>query len=424
MRMARAAEKGAGEVIAKSNDTQRRWLSIVGIGESGRDGLSPAANRLIDNAALIVGGVRHLSMVKGVSAEILEWEKPFRDTIPKLLARAGEPVCVLASGDPFWFGAGAVLAAHIHPSEMLVLPAPSTFSLAAARLGWPLQSTLTLGLHTERIEALIRHLHDGQRILALSLDGATPGHVAALLKRLGFGGSTLHVLEALGGPRERFHQMLAKDLGGEVFDPLNIIGIEVSAEIDARPIPFAPGLPDSHFEHDGQITKREMRAMTVSALRPAPGEVLWDVGLGSGSVAIEWLLSHPSMRAYGFEKSAGRASRAARNAVVLGVPQLRILEGSAPGAFQNVEAPDAVFVGGGVSDPGVLDKAWEALKPGGRIVCNAVTFDGQATLMKRRACWGGSLTRISIEREHTVGKHMAWQPAMPVLQWSAVKPWQ
>ena len=409
--------------MTASNATPVRWLSIVGLSEAGREGLSPAANALIDGAALLVGGARHLALTGAGARETLEWKKPFRDTVAHILKRRGEPVCVLASGDPFWFGAGAVLGEYVDPAEMLALPAPSSFSLAAARLGWPLQATVTLALHTRRAETLLRHLHDGQRILALSLDGSTPAEVAELLARYGFGGSVLHILEALGGPRERVHRRVAKDLGGETFGPLNVLGIAVKAEPGARPVPFAPGLPDSYFEHDGQITKREIRAITLSALRPAPGELLWDIGLGSGSIAIEWLLAHATMRAIGFEKTAGRAACASRNAASLGVPYLHVREGKAPRILEGADAPDAVFVGGGVSEPGLLAAAWEALKPGGRMVCNAVSFEGQAALIDFRASRGGALIRIGIEREHKVGSYTAWQPALPVVQWAAVKPW-
>jgi precorrin-6B C5,15-methyltransferase / cobalt-precorrin-6B C5,C15-methyltransferase len=421
--MVRAFDNPAAVDIQASNGTERRWLSIVGLGESGREGLCAVAIRLIEEAVLITGGTRHLALIGPVRGETLEWKKPFRDTISRILQRAGEPVCVLASGDPFWFGAGAVLAECIPPSEMLVLPAPSTFSLAAAHLGWPLQNTATLGLHAGRPETLRRHLHHGQRVLALSADGSAPGQAAELLRRYGFGGSAVHIMEALGGPRERVSRRLAKDIGTETFGALNIMAIEASADEDARPVPFAAGLPDGYFEHDGQITKREVRAITISALRPAPGELLWDIGLGSGSVAIEWLLAHASMRACGFETFPARAARAARNAASLGVPHLEIREGEAPGTFAGAEAPDAIFAGGGVSDAGLLTAAWSALKPGGRMVSNAVSFEGQAALMACRATRGGTLTRISIEREHAAGRYTVWQPAIPVLQWAAVKPW-
>jgi precorrin-6Y C5,15-methyltransferase (decarboxylating) len=420
--MAEGLEGEASVVMAESNAMPQRWLSIVGIGEDGRAGLSAAANRLIDSAAVIFGGARHLALVGDVRGKKVTWPSPFRDGIPLILERRGEPVCVLASGNPFWFGAGAVLAEAIAPSETLVIPAPSTFSLAAAKLGWPLQKTVTLGLHVGRPESLLRHLHEGQRILALSLDGSTPGQAAALLARYGFGRSSMQVMEEVGGPRERVHQTQAGDLVARSFAALSIIAIEVKADRDARAIPYCAGLPDEYFEHDGQITKREVRAITLSALRPAPCELLWDAGLGSGSVAIEWLLSHPSTRAIGFECSAERSARAARNAASLGVPHLEIRTGSAPQIFADAEPPDAIFVGGGTSDPAILAACWEALKPGGRIVCNAVTFAGQAALMERRQLWGGSLTRINIEREHAVGKHLAWRPGLPILQWMAVKP--
>ncbi|MGA7326270.1 MAG: precorrin-6y C5,15-methyltransferase (decarboxylating) subunit CbiE [Rhodomicrobium sp.] len=400
-----------------------RWLSIVGIGENGRDGLCPAALRLIDEAVLVVGGARHLSLVGNVRGQPVEWKSPFRDTVALIQEWAGQSVCVLASGDPFWFGAGAILAEYFPPSEMLVLPAPSTFSLAAARLGWPLQSALTFGLHAGRPEAVLRHLHNGQRILALSLDGSTPAQVGELLCRYGFEDSEMHVMEAIGGPRESVQRVSPRDASAKAFNPLNLIAIEVKASGDARAIPFAPGLPDDYFEQDGQITKREIRAMTVSALRPAPGEMLWDIGLGSGSVAIEWLLCHASMRACGFEKNLERAARAARNTVSLGVPHLEIVEGQAPEILKGLDAPDAIFVGGGVSNSELMEAAWAALKPGGRIIANAVTLEGQSALLKCRTNWGGSLTRINIEREHQAGNFTTWKPAMPVLQWVASKPW-
>jgi len=330
---------------------------------------------------------------------------------------------VLASGDPFWFGAGAVLAEHISPEEMIVLPAPSTFSLAASRLGWPLQETVTLGLHSQPVETLRPHLHRNRRILALSANGATPKKVADLLCRHGFGRSALTVMEAIGGPNEVIHHALADEMAGRDFGPLNVMAMKIEASADALPIALMPGLPDDYFEHDGQITKREVRAITLSSLRPEPGELLWDVGCGSGSVAIEWLLRHPSMKAIGFERAPERAARAARNAAALGVPCLDIREGEAPAIMNGAPPPDAIFVGGGVSSPELMAWCWEALKPGGRIVCNAVTFAGQAESMRCREGWGGALTRIVIEREEQVGRHRGWRPAMPVLQWVGSKPW-
>lgn len=409
--------------IADRNAKQTRWLSIIGIGEDGREGLSAAANRLIDAASLVAGGARHLSLVGPVSGEKMVWASPFRDTFPAILARRGEPVCVLASGDPFWFGAGASLAEQIAPAEMIVLPAPSSFSLAAARLGWALQNVVTMGLHAERIETVLRHLHNGRRLLLLAANGAAPGEIARLLTQYGFEDSAFYVMEALGGPRENIHQGLACDFPGRSFAALNIVAVELKAAPEARVIPFAAGLPDDYFEHDGQITKREVRAITLSALRPGAGELLWDIGLGCGSIAIEWLLSHPSNKAIGFEKSATRLALAVKNAAVLGVPSLEVRKGMAPDILKGAAPPDAVFIGGGLSKPGTADACWDALKPGGRMVCNAVTFAGQTVLFQCRERRGGQLIRIGIEREHALGSHTGWLPAMPVMQWSAVKPW-
>jgi precorrin-6Y C5,15-methyltransferase (decarboxylating) len=307
---------------------------------------------------------------------------------------------------------------------MIVLPAPPTFSLAAARLGWALQAVVTLGLHAARVETLLRYLHPGQRLLLLMANGEAPAQVARLLIQYGFGDSVLFVMEALGGPREAIHRGVARDFIEMTFAPLNIVAVEVRGGSNARRIPYAAGLPDDYFEHDGQITKREIRAVTLSALRPGAGELLWDVGLGCGSVAIEWLLSHPANRAIGFEKSAKRAAIAARNAAALGVPHLDIREGEAPSILKDAAEPDAVFIGGGSSNPGVVSACWEALRPGGRMVCNAVTFAGQAILHECRERWGGQLIRITIEREHALGRQMSWQPAIPVMQWSVVKPWR
>jgi precorrin-6B C5,15-methyltransferase / cobalt-precorrin-6B C5,C15-methyltransferase len=331
-------------------------------------------------------------------------------------------VAVLVSGDPFWFGAGATLARLIPADEMLVIPVASSLSIAAARLGWALQDTTVLGLNMKGLVPLLkRHLHHGRRILALSLNGETPREVAALLTSAGFGPSRITVLEALGGPRERMTSAEANTFGQETFDPLNIVAIDVVAGPDARALPFSPGLPDDLFENDGQLTKREIRAMTIAALAPCAGELLWDVGLGSGSVAIEWLLAHSSMRAIGFEKNAERAARATRNAVAFGVPHLEQCLGPAPNVFNGLPAPDAIFVGGGVGNEGVIEACWQALKPGGRIVANGVTLETEAKLIGAHQHYGGTLTRLSIERADAVGSKTAWRPAMPIVQWVARK---
>lgn len=400
-----------------------RWLSIVGIGEDGRAGLTAAALAILDTAALVIGGRRHLDLIGPTPGEQRTWSVPLEATIPLIIERRGSPVCVLASGDPFWFGAGVTLARQISIDEMLVLPAPSSLSLAAARMGWALQDTITLGLNMRGLTPLIRrHLHDGSRILALSLNGETPSEVAKILRDSGFGPSTMWVLEALGGARETIRKTTADtfDLGD--IDPLNIIAIQVQQSLDARPISYAGGLPDEMFEHDGQLTKREIRAVTMSSLAPAPRALLWDIGLGSGSVAIEWLLSHPSMRAIGFERDPERAARAARNAVSLGVPHLSIKLGAAIETLADAERPDTIFIGGGASEPGLIEACWSALKPGGRIVINAVTLETEVRLIAAHASLGGTVTRLSVDRAESVGSKHGWRPAMPVVQWVGTKP--
>lgn len=400
-----------------------RWLSIVGIGEDGRAGLSASAIALIDNAELVIGGKRHLELFGASRGEQRVWAQPLDATIPGIVERRGRPVAILASGDPFWFGVGVTLARHIPICEMLVIPSPSSFSLAAARMGWALQEVTALGLNMRGQTPLIRrHLTRGRKILALSLNSETPREVAALLTETGFGESRLTVLEALGGPREKIRHETAAQFNLQDIDPLNVLAVDVVATPAARTIPLAPGLPDEMFENDGQLTKREVRAMTISALAPEPGQCLWDIGLGSGSVAIEWLLAHPENKAIGIERDAARAARAMRNAAVLGVPHLDVRQGAAPEAIQGLPEPDAIFIGGGAQDHETLNRCWAALKPGGRLVVNAVTLETEATLLSAHATFGGSLTRIGIERSDSVGTRTAWRPAMTVMQWVVQKP--
>jgi precorrin-6Y C5,15-methyltransferase (decarboxylating) len=402
---------------------QSRWLSIVGIGEDGLDGLSPAARRLIAQASLIIGGARHLKLAALAGERILAWPSPIDDAMPAIVARRGEPVCVLASGDPFFYGVGALLMRHIAPEEMICLPAPSAFSLAAARLGWSLQDCVTLSLHGRALEAILPHLQPRARLLALSWDGETPGKLARLLATRGMGRSKLTICEAMGGARERLRGVLADDFALDDIAALNTIALEVVAEAGSRVIPRASGLPDAMFEHDGQITKREARAITLAALAPRRGELLWDIGAGCGSVAIEWMLGDPANRAIAIEKNPERGARIARNAAALGVPGIEIVEGDAPQALAGLPQPDAIFVGGGASDADLLDLAFLALAPGGRLVVNAVTLEGQSELTRRLRRQGGDLLQIQIARADPVGRFHGWRPAMPVVQWSLEKPW-
>jgi len=402
--------------------TDTKWLSIVGIGEDGVAGLSARARDAIAQAEIVMGGRRHLALAKNlITREAQPWPEPFDPSMKDLVALHGRKVCVLASGDPFQFGVGATIARVIDAEEMDVLPAPSAFSLAASRLGWALQDVESASLHGRPIDLIRPLLHPGRRVLALTSDGSAPALIAALLNDNGFAASRLHVLEALGGEGERVTSWRAGERLPN-FAPLNVLAIEVAAAPDARILPLGFGLADDLFEHDGQITKRAIRAATLSALSPRRGELLWDIGAGSGSISIEWMLAHPSMRAIAIEHEPERAARIRRNASCFGVPGLQLVEGRAPNALVDLPPPDAIFVGGGGSDEGVMDTAIAALKPGGRLVANSVTLEMEAVLLAFHARLGGELTRLAIARATPIGGMNGWRPAMPVTQWAWVKP--
>jgi precorrin-6B C5,15-methyltransferase / cobalt-precorrin-6B C5,C15-methyltransferase len=411
------------DAIERETAASPRWLSIVGIGEDGVEGLSATARGLIGAAEIVFGGRRHLTLAAPlIRGAARPWPSPFDGATEEVLQHRGRQVCVLASGDPFHFGVGAVLARKIDPREMNVIPAPSAFSLAAARLGWSLPHTVLLSMHGRTLDLVRPHLHPGARILALTSDGEGPAVLAKLLAEIGFGASRLTVLEALGGPRERIRATRANEYALGAMDALNTVAIEVEASPGARVLARAAGLADNLFEHDGQITKREVRAITLSSLAPCRGELLWDIGAGSGSVAIEWMLADPSMRAVAIEQRADRAARIGRNAAAFGVPGPEVVEGAAPAVLSGLATPDAIFVGGGAADTGVLDGAARALRPGGRLVVNAVTLETEALLLARHAALGGELIRIAIARADAVGRMTGWRPAMPVTQWLWTKP--
>jgi precorrin-6B C5,15-methyltransferase / cobalt-precorrin-6B C5,C15-methyltransferase len=409
--------------LPHENAAPRRWLSIVGIGEDGVDGLTATARGLISAADIVFGGKRHLalagSLIRGAARP---WPSPFDRAVEEVVAHRGRQVCVLASGDPYLYGVGSLLARHVDAAETVVVPAPSAFSLAAARLGWALPDTAQVSLHGRAIDRIRPHLHQGAKVLALTSDGEGPAAVAQLLTVSGFGASKLTVLEALGGPRERVRTAPAAAFDLTGIDPLNVVAIEVAAAAKARVLARAPGLPDALYEHDGQLTKREIRAVTLSALAPRRHELLWDIGAGAGSVAIEWMLADPSLMAIAIEARPDRAARIQRNAAVFGVPELEVIEGTAPAALNKLPQPHAIFVGGGASDAGVIESAMTALRTGGRLVINAVTLESEALLLARHAGLGGDLTRVAIARAEAVGGMTGWRPALPVTQWVWVKP--
>jgi precorrin-6Y C5,15-methyltransferase (decarboxylating) len=398
------------------------WLSIVGIGENGIAGLNAAARTLVDTAEILVGGERHLAMVPSGGGERLTWQRPFSDTIGAIAARRGRRVVVLASGDPSWYGVGAVLARHFPIGEMTILPHPGAFSLAAARLGWAIADCVVLSLHGRPVDTLRLHLAPHRRLLLLSEDGTTPRAVAHLLTELGWGPTRLTVFEHLGGPREAVPCEEAQHWGERQSADLNTIAVECRAGPEARPLSRFAGLPDDAFEHDGQLTKREVRAMTLAVLAPLPGERLWDVGAGCGSIAIEWLRAIEGGDAVAIERNPDRAAMIARNAAALGVPGLNIVTGTAPQVLAGLDAPDAVFIGGGIADPELLPRAWEALRPGGRLVANIVSLAGERMLLDWQARYGGVLTRIAVSHVAPLGMQEAWRPLLPVTQLAATKP--
>jgi len=394
----------------------------VGLGEDGRAGLSAAALGALERATLVVGGARHLALAGPFKAPTLAWPSPMAEGYGAVLARRGEAVCVLATGDPFNHGVGAELARLIPPDEIVCHPQPSAFSLAAARMGWSLPECECVSLHGRALERIVPLLQPGARILALSWDGATPRKLAALLAERGMGGSTLTVLEAMGGPRERVRTSRADGFDRDGVDPLNTIALHVEAPPNVRVVTLASGLDDSWFANDGQLTKAEIRAMTLAALAPRAGELLWDVGTGAGSVAIEWCLSHPRNRCLAIEERAERAERARGNALGLGAVGVDFRVGQAPEALADLLPPDAVFIGGGAHEDGMFEACWSALKPGGRLVINAVTLETEARLAALHARHGGLMRRIALSRLERVGTMHGWRGAMPVTQWVVTKP--
>lgn len=397
------------------------WLTLVGIGEDGYPGLGKAARRALLAATRIVGAPRQLALLPPcIAGERETWPSPF--DLGPLLARRGEAVCVLASGDPMFYGVGASLARQVPADELQVLPAPSSVSLAAARLGWPLQELEVVSLVGRPLATLHGKLFPGVRLLVLSADGDTPAQVAEALRARGFGASRLTLLEHLGGPEERRLDGLAASWSLPCGADLNLLAVECLADAGAQLLPPTCGLPDDAYRHDGQLTKRDVRAVTLARLAPLPGELLWDVGAGCGSIGIEWMRAHPACRAIAIEANEGRQDHIRHNRDALGVPALQLVAGHAPEALAGLPAPDAIFIGGGVTVPGVLDDCWAALKPGGRLLANAVTLQSEAALVNFREQHGGELLRLTVAQAQPLGGFDTWRAALPITLLTVRKP--
>ncbi|TDQ55055.1 precorrin-6y C5,15-methyltransferase (decarboxylating) subunit CbiE [Actinorugispora endophytica] len=394
-------------------------ITVVGVGADGWEGLAPASRAAVESAEVVVGGARHLGLVPDTGAVRETWPSPLASGLPALLERhRGRRMAVLASGDPLLSGVGTTLVGLLGPDRVEVLPAVSSVALARARMRWSAESVDVVTLVGRDADAVRRSLTPGRRLVVLSSDGATPAAVAARLVEHGLGASRMTVLADLGGDRESRADAVAAEWGERPAPALNVVCVEVAT---GGGFALTPGLPDDAFEHDGQITKRDLRVAAVCALGPRPGALLWDVGAGAGSVAVEWLRADARCRAVAVERDPGRAERVGRNAARLGVPSLRVVRGSAPDALAGLEEPDAVFVGGGASNPGVLDACWSALRPGGRMVVHAVTLETEAGLVRRWRRHGGELVRLSVERAAPLGSFTGWEPARPVVQWAATK---
>lgn len=408
-----------------SNDTtvgsrgEHPWLHVVGIGEEGLAGLAPATRALVESAEVILGGDRHHALAPHVTAERLAWPSPFDAMIETIRGLRGRRAVVLVTGDPLWYSAGARIARGIPAEEIVFHPQLSAFQLAAARLGWSLADCDTLTVHGRPVEQVLPFVQPGRRLLVLTTGGETPAKIAKLLTERGFGGSRISVFAALNGPEEARFDGTAETWDHMVPD-FNTLAVECRAGAEVQLAPRVPGLDDGLFRSDGKMTKREVRSLTLAKLMPMPGALLWDVGAGSGSIGIEWIRAARDARAVGIEPRADRRAMAAENALALGAPRFELIDGRAPQALAELEAPDAVFLGGGFSEE-VFDTAWAALKPLGRLVAHAVTLESEAEMLRLHAKHGGELTRIAVQRAETVGSRTGWRPSMPVTQWSLVK---
>ncbi|MDX1738600.1 MAG: precorrin-6y C5,15-methyltransferase (decarboxylating) subunit CbiE [Alphaproteobacteria bacterium] len=399
-----------------------KWLKIIGIGEDGLTGLSDSSRIIIENAEHIFGGRRHLDMLpKTTTAVLHSWKSPLLDSMADLREVAGKHVVVLASGDPMCHGIGVTIGNHLGFDNLQIIPSLSAYSLAAARMGWPLTSATTdcLTLHGRPLENLTLHLRNNARLIILSADGSTPSHVAELLTLKGYGNSPITVFSHMGGKDEKTYEAIAKSWDNLITEDLNVICVSLIADHGVEEFSLLAGLPDDAYSHDGKLTKREIRAATLALLAPLPDQLLWDVGTGCGSIAIEWMRA--GGRAIAIEDQMERLAMAADNALSLGTPALKFVEGRAPTALERLPTPNAIFIGGGLTSPGLVDACFDALPTGGRLVANAVTLQGEAKLMDMHERFGGEMSRQSVSRLVKVGPHHGWKPFMQVTQYLLIK---
>jgi precorrin-6Y C5,15-methyltransferase (decarboxylating) len=395
------------------------WLHIIGIGEDGLDGLTANARACIASADYIVGGKRHHGLIGACAAKQINWPSPFDALTSELQALRGKNVVVLATGDPLWFSVGNRIAASFDLDEVRFYPHVSAFQLASSKMGWALQDATCLSVHGRPIERIKPHLQNGQKLLLLTSNGAAVAEIAAMLTNLGFGPSKLIALANMGGADEVRFDGIAQNWTHDVPD-LNTVAVECKTLPNTQTLPVGYGLPDSAFLHDGTMTKQDVRAVTMAKLMPMPNALLWDVGCGCGSVAVEWMRSANNARAIGIEARADRREMALKNAQNLGGFNLQLIAGKAPEGLNGLTSPDAIFIGGGLSAE-VFDLCYAALKPMGRLVCNAVTLGSEQVLLGKYTALGGSLTKLQFAQASPIGGKVGWKPAMPVTQYSLVK---
>jgi precorrin-6B C5,15-methyltransferase / cobalt-precorrin-6B C5,C15-methyltransferase len=400
-------------------------VTVVGIGADGWRSLTQDARDVLTAAAVIAGSPRQLALLPELAARRVPLPSPLLENLDALVAD-NPGLCVLASGDPTLHGIGATLSRRLDPAAVRILPAVSSVALACARLGWPQQEITVVSLVSERPEATLAAMHPGARLIVLCRDRKTPLEVARVLTDRGWGPSELVVLEQLGAPEEHVRpprqavQLAAGEpaLGGSAdLCVVAITPIQGPGAVAGR----GPGLPDSAYETDGQITRRELRALALAVLRPGPGALLWDVGAGSGSIGVEWMRADPLARAVAIEARPDRAERAGRNAAALGVPGLQVITGRAPAALAGLPDPDAIFIGGGLTADGVLPSCWQRLRPGGRLVAHAVTIESEALLHDWQREHGGELVKVGVSYREPLGGFTAWRPALPVTQWQVTR---
>ena len=396
------------------------WLTIIGIGEDGMAGLSPQARDLVEQAEVIVGGDRHHMLAANITAKRIAWPSPFDAMIDEIKRHRGRRIVVLVTGDPLWFSVGARILKSIPAQEVRLLPQLSAFQWASCRMGWSLADVETVTVHGRSAEQIIPHFAPGVRLLVLTRDGDSPKEVAALLKRRGFPQSPMSVLANLGGPKEKRIDGVASNWRRKAPD-FHVLAVECVADAGAEAFSRTGGLPDDAFEHDGQLTKRVVRAATLSALQPYPDALLWDIGAGCGSVSVEWMRAARSALAIAIEPHDERRVMIEKNRLTLGVPKLQIVAGEAPEALKGLPTPDAVFIGGGLTTKAVFETTWRALRAGGRLVANAVTLESEARLIALAEKHGGTLERIAASEAVPVGRFTAMKPFMTVTQWTVIK---